>query len=200
MKARLVIREEARPPRSRHDNNSMGSGPPGLVTGAAPNEQPVTWHHAPHVPGVRPSKTVVGLSEGKDWHVHDRWVETQKHFLEALPTPDAPRIMIAILKGAALLIVANAFHRPSVRRPKPPAEQRALPKGDALGNRRLASDHRVALDRVCPDVGGLFGAHDYRRLLREAAKAAGIDEYGASRISDYDHRHSRLTHLGQVSR
>ena len=63
----------------------------------------------------------------------------------------------------------------------------------------LSEAARAALDQVCPDVGLLFGSHDYRRLLREAAKAAGIDEYRAARISDYDLRHSRLTHLGQVS-
>ena len=63
----------------------------------------------------------------------------------------------------------------------------------------LSAAAREALDRVCPDAGLLFGSHDYRRLLRAAAKAAGIDEYRASRISDYDFRHSRLTHLGQVS-
>ncbi len=33
----------------------------------------------------------------------------------------------------------------------------------------------------------------------QAAKAAGIDEYRAERISPYDFRHSRLTHLGQVT-
>ncbi len=63
----------------------------------------------------------------------------------------------------------------------------------------LSKAARAALDLVCPDVGLLFGSHDYRRLLREASKAAGIDEYRAARISDYDLRHSRLTHLGQVS-
>jgi len=35
--------------------------------------------------------------------------------------------------------------------------------------------------------------------LRAAAEAAGIDEYRAARISDYDFRHSRLTHFGQVT-
>ena len=63
----------------------------------------------------------------------------------------------------------------------------------------LSAAAREALDRVCPEAGRLFGAHDYRRLLGAAAKAAGTDEYRAGRISDYDFRHSRLTHLGQVS-
>jgi hypothetical protein len=33
----------------------------------------------------------------------------------------------------------------------------------------------AALDSVCPEGGRLFGEHDYRRLLRLAATAAGID-------------------------
>jgi hypothetical protein len=63
----------------------------------------------------------------------------------------------------------------------------------------LSEPARAALECVCPDVGILFGSHDYRHLHREAAKAAGIDEFRAKRISDYDFLHSRLTHLGQVS-
>jgi hypothetical protein len=58
---------------------------------------------------------------------------------------------------------------------------------------------RAALDSVCPAQGLIFGDHDYRHVLRKAAKAAGIDELRAKRISDYDFRHSRLTHLGQVT-
>ncbi len=36
-------------------------------------------------------------------------------------------------------------------------------------------------------------------LLRRATKAAGIDDYRATRISDYDFRHSAATHLGRSS-
>jgi integrase len=68
--------------------------------------------------------------------------------------------------------------------------RRELPLSDAA---------RAALDSVCPAAGLIFGAHDFRTLLRAAAEAAGIDEYRAKRISDYDFRHSRLTHLGQVT-
>src|SRR5205823_14035906 len=45
----------------------------------------------------------------------------------------------------------------------------------------------------------IFGRHDCTMLLRRAAKAAGIDEYRAERISDYDFRHSAATHLGRTS-
>jgi integrase len=58
---------------------------------------------------------------------------------------------------------------------------------------------RKALDSVCPAKGIIFGAHDFRTLLRAAARAAGIDAHRADRISDYDFRHSRLTHLGRVT-
>ncbi len=57
----------------------------------------------------------------------------------------------------------------------------------------------AALDSVCPEKGFIFSAHDFRTLLRAAAKAAGIDEFRTKRISDYDFRHSRLTYLGQVT-
>ena len=63
----------------------------------------------------------------------------------------------------------------------------------------LSEAARKALDAVCPASGLIFGAHDYRAPLRLAAKAAGIDAYRADRISPYDLRHSRLTHLGQVT-
>jgi integrase len=63
----------------------------------------------------------------------------------------------------------------------------------------LSENARKALDSVCPTSGIIFGEHDFRTLLRAAAKAAGIDEYRAKHISDYDFRHSRLTHLGQVT-
>jgi integrase len=63
----------------------------------------------------------------------------------------------------------------------------------------LSEAARKALDSICPGKGLIFGAHDFRTPLRAAARAAGIDDYRADRISDYDFRHSRLTHLGQVT-
>jgi integrase len=63
----------------------------------------------------------------------------------------------------------------------------------------VTPDARKALDSVCPAEGLIFGTHDFRTLLRAAARAAGIDAHRADRISDYDFRHSRLTHLGQVT-
>jgi integrase len=65
----------------------------------------------------------------------------------------------------------------------------------------LSPAARAALDSVCPEAGALFPrgragkAADYRHVLREAARRAGLDEKRAARISDYDFRHGRTTHL-----
>ena len=65
----------------------------------------------------------------------------------------------------------------------------------------LTPEARKALDSVCPDAGSLFPrrkngkAADYRVSLRAAAKAAGLAEDRAARISDYDFRHGRTTDL-----
>jgi integrase len=63
----------------------------------------------------------------------------------------------------------------------------------------LSDEARKALDAVCPAAGVIFGSHDYRTPLRAATKAAGIEAHRADRATPYDFRHSRLTHLGQVS-
>jgi hypothetical protein len=63
----------------------------------------------------------------------------------------------------------------------------------------LTERARAALDSVCPMAGLIFGEHKFAVPLRAAAKAAGIDAHRASKISDYDFRHSRLTHLGTVT-
>jgi integrase len=60
----------------------------------------------------------------------------------------------------------------------------------------LSARARAALDSICPEVGLIFGDHDYRVPLARAATRARIDKVRAERISDYDFRHSRLTQLG----
>lgn len=65
----------------------------------------------------------------------------------------------------------------------------------------LTEAARAALDSVCPEAGSLFPRRkdgqpaDYRVSLRAAAAAAGLDADRAGRISDYDFRHGRITHL-----
>lgn len=65
----------------------------------------------------------------------------------------------------------------------------------------LTDRAREALDRVCPEAGLIFGEHatyvDY--LRRAAAKALAKGDPRAARISPYDFRHSRLTHLGRTT-
>ncbi|MDB4966129.1 MAG: tyrosine recombinase XerD subunit [Myxococcales bacterium] len=64
----------------------------------------------------------------------------------------------------------------------------------------LRPEARAALERSLPAAGGLiFGAHDYTTPLRAAALASGLPEAKAAKISPYDFRHSRLTHLGESS-
>lgn len=57
---------------------------------------------------------------------------------------------------------------------------------------------RSALDGVAPKQGPVFGEHDFRGFLNKAAKAAGLQDV-ADVISPYDMRHSRTTHLLEVS-
>lgn len=57
---------------------------------------------------------------------------------------------------------------------------------------------RAALDRVCPEVGLIFGAHDYRSTLRAAALAAGFPIARVRAITSQCFRHSRLTYWGEV--
>ncbi len=51
----------------------------------------------------------------------------------------------------------------------------------------LTERAQTVLDEVCPELGLLFGRHDYRRFFDEAEKATGIH------LTPYDLRHSRLT-------
>lgn len=59
----------------------------------------------------------------------------------------------------------------------------------------LSPRARAALDEACPDVGLIFGRHDYRSEWRKAAKAAGLPKTTAP----YDLRHARATHLLEMT-
>ena len=112
----------------------------------------------------------------RDWYVVAWETALRPRTLAKLSAPDDYR------RGATTLIIRDEADKSRFGRELP-----------------LSEAARAALDRVCPKEGLLFGDHDRRMLLRRAAKAAGIDEYRVERISDYDFRHSRLTHLGQHS-
>jgi len=60
----------------------------------------------------------------------------------------------------------------------------------------LSVNARKALDSVCPAKGVIFGRHDFRKLLRDAACEAGIDAHRASRSRTTIFAHSRLTPPG----
>jgi integrase len=95
--------------------------------------------------------------------------------LDKLRAPDDYR------RGAATLVIRDEIDKTRFGRELP-----------------LSERARAALDAVCPEgaAGVIFGEHDYRKILRAAAVAAGIDARRASVMSDYDFRHSRLTFLG----
>jgi integrase len=58
---------------------------------------------------------------------------------------------------------------------------------------------REILDDVCPKEGRIFPAVDFRYVLREAARAAGLSEHDAAHLSNHDFRHGALTHLAETS-
>jgi integrase len=57
----------------------------------------------------------------------------------------------------------------------------------------LTKAARTALDSVCPKAGLLFPKADYRKLLKEAAKAADIAPEKIVHFTKYDFRHARIT-------
>ncbi len=61
----------------------------------------------------------------------------------------------------------------------------------------LTSTARAALEAIAPDAGPIFGRFRNPKTLRNAARAAGLDEGRASRITPYDFRRARLTHLAE---
>lgn len=62
----------------------------------------------------------------------------------------------------------------------------------------LSARAREALDAIAPDVGLVFGRFRNPKTLRNAARAAGLDEARASRLTPYDFRRARLTHLADA--
>ena len=63
----------------------------------------------------------------------------------------------------------------------------------------LTSRARTVLDSVAPRRGLVFGKKDLRDSLRRAARAAGLSEERASRVSNHAFRHARATHLASNS-
>lgn len=59
----------------------------------------------------------------------------------------------------------------------------------------LTDGARAALDSVAPTKGVIFGKHDRRRYLDDAAKEIGMSEEDRASLCAYDIRHSRATQL-----
>lgn len=57
----------------------------------------------------------------------------------------------------------------------------------------LSSRAQQALESVCPPQGLIFGKHDYRKVLRNAAAEAGFPAEKAERISSHGFRHAAIT-------
>jgi hypothetical protein len=64
----------------------------------------------------------------------------------------------------------------------------------------LTEEVRAALDAIVPDSGPIFGHFTNRKLLRNAARAAGIEEARASRLTVYDIRRAALTHWADAGK
>jgi integrase len=63
----------------------------------------------------------------------------------------------------------------------------------------LTERARAVLDRVAPEAGVIFGERDHVRLLRAAARRAGLPEDKVKYLSNHDFRHARATHLASSS-
>ncbi len=64
----------------------------------------------------------------------------------------------------------------------------------------LSEKARAELDAIVSDVGLIFGRFRNPKTLRNAAREAGIDEARASRLTVYDIRRARLTHLADAGK
>jgi integrase len=63
----------------------------------------------------------------------------------------------------------------------------------------LTERARAALDEAAPKQGLIFGKHDYRHMLRKAAREAGLDPRTADRVTVHCFRHSRITFWAETS-
>lgn len=59
----------------------------------------------------------------------------------------------------------------------------------------LTDAARDALARNVPEVGRIFGTHDFRDPFRKACRAALGDDWRAEQVTPYDFRHGRTTDL-----
>lgn len=78
------------------------------------------------------------------------------------------------------------------------ATLRIRPENDKVRYGReipITARARETLDSVCPEVGLLLPHHSYRKIIKKAARTAGLPPEKADNISKYDFRHGRITDL-----
>lgn len=116
----------------------------------------------------------------KTWSVRDRVIVQYETGLRP-STISKLRAVVHYKKGTGSLTITDAIDKAKFGR-----------------KLKLTPRAREALDRWCPDVGVIFGKHDVRAYLREAAVAAKIDPEKAEWIAPYDLRHAYITHALQA--
>jgi site-specific recombinase XerD len=116
------------------------------------------------------------------WPVRARYVVAYETTLRP-ETLDCLSVPEHYTKGATHLSIADEIDKARFGRELP-----------------LTATARAALDAIAPEKGLIFGRFTNRKLLRKAAAAAGIDAVRASRITVYDIRRARLTHLADAGK
>jgi integrase len=79
------------------------------------------------------------------------------------------------VRGATVLVITDAIDKTRFGRELP-----------------LTAAARAALESVCPDIGVIFGRHEYRDQLRKAARRV-LSAEKAKTFTAYDLRHARAT-------
>jgi integrase len=160
-------------------------------------------------PGARVLGTAVKSARKKDFQIFS--ADEVSRIIAKLPERvSAPKIPEGFWVRARIAVLWETGLRPTtvsrLRAPEDfsPGKSVLSIRAEVDKNRwgrdlPLSTAARAALDSVCPAEGVIFGVHDTRGALREAAKAAGIDAQRADRISEYDLRHSRLTLWGSTT-
>lgn len=116
-------------------------------------------------------------SARKGFIVRDRFAFMYETTLRPA-TIDAIEVPRHYHKGAAELLIEDEHDKARFGRSLP-----------------LTARAREILDRCAPEVGAVFGRHDYREYVKAAAKATGLPAHLAEDFAAYDLRHARATHL-----
>ncbi len=158
--------------------------------------------HLAEAPVILPppeGKKGVPHPKGKKTSVHvdaDEVADWLEHLPEKSPRGGRPRAFFTFAWETSLRpATLHKLRAPDDYKPGRPT-LRVRAEADKVGFARelpLSAKARAALDSVCPDTGLIFPPHDYRRTVRKAALASGLDPEKAKHLSRYDLRHGRIT-------